>query len=377
MLSHMDTPPYSIGYKPTRHVPLDYLRCLCTAIIVCLHITGFEANKLNIQAGNFNSIIYYTICIILSLGVPPFFMLSGAFMINKEISSVSKFYIRSYGRLLPWSIFFFLIGSVFQILNTAYNKGNSIWETDLITFYTDWFSRGGYGILWFIPALMGLYLITPILVWVRKHTNLIIFSLLTCLVFLSTEYILIPCLQANYATHPCNWIKGIFFIGHYMLGYCIYGICEKLPAGKSLTIALSTILIISLFSFAIRFSYLYPQPDVCSPSLHAQAFAPIVISALLFALFTKLKLPDSKFIATISSISIIIYLSHNYLPLPIIRFGLKWSGLWDTLYRDTFIITLICYLIAVPFAIICALALQKGARIITHFLRPGKPNGNN
>ncbi|MBR1981476.1 MAG: hypothetical protein IKA23_01840 [Akkermansia sp.] len=140
---------------------------------------------------------------------------------------------------------------------------------------------------------------------------------------------------------------------------------------------LSTILIITLFSFAIWFSYLYPQPDVCSPSLHAQAFAPIVISSLLFALFTKLKLPDSKFITTISSISIIIYLSHNYLPLPIIRFGLKWSGLWDTLYRDTFIITLICYLIAVPFAIICALALQKGARIITHFLRPGKPNGNN
>ena len=120
----------------------------------------------------------YFICIILSLGVPPFFMLSGAFMLKKEISSISQFYLKSYGRLLPWCIFFFFVGSLFQILNTAYNKGTSIGDIDLPAFYADWFCRGGSGILWFIPALMGLYLITPLLVWIRKHTNLLVFSLL-------------------------------------------------------------------------------------------------------------------------------------------------------------------------------------------------------
>lgn len=372
----MGASPNSKGYKITRHISLDYLRCLCAAIIVCLHITGFDANQLNIQAGNFNSFIYYTFSIILSLGVPPFFMLSGAFMIKKEINSISQFYIKSYGRLLPWSLFFFFVGSVFQILNVAYNRGTGIWETNLITFYTGWFSRGGAGILWFIPALMGLYLITPLLAWVRKRTNLIQFSLLTCAVFVMTEYVLIPILQADYASHPCNWIKGIFFIGHYMLGYCILQTCEKLPEKWPGAKVLGAALLVTLFSFVIWFSYQYPQPAICMPSLNAQALAPITISALLFALFAKLNLPDSKIITTISSISIIIYLSHNYLPLPIIRFGLKWSGLWDTLYRDTFSVTLICYLIAVPFAIICALALQKGAKIIAHFLSTTLRNGN-
>lgn len=366
----MDTPPYFVGYKTTRHVSLDYLRCLCTAIIVCLHITGFEANQLNIQAGNCNSFLYYTILVILSLGLPPFFMLSGAFMIKKEINSISRFYLRSYSRLLPWSIFFFFAGSIFQLLKTAYNKGTSICDTDLITFYSDWFCKGGTGILWFIPALMGLYLITPILVWVRKHTSLFLFCLLTGMIFLITEYVLIPWLHADYASHPCNWIKGVFFIGHYMLGYCILSACEKLPAKWPGSKILGVILLVTLFSFVMWFSYQYPQPAICSPSLNAQALAPITISAILFALFAKLNLPDSKIITAISSISIIIYLSHNYLPLPIIRFGLKWSGLWDTLYRATFSVTLICYLIAVPFAIICAFVLHKGAKMLARSLSP-------
>ena len=356
-------------YKTTRNIPLDYLRCLCTAIIICLHITGFEANQLNIQEGNFNCFVYYFICIILSLGVPPFFMLSGAFMLKKEISSISQFYLKSYGRLLPWCIFFFFVGSLFQILNTAYNKGTIIGDIDLPAFYADWFCRGGSGILWFIPALMGLYLITPLLVWIRKHTNLLVFSLLTIIVFLTTEHVIIPWLQADYTTHPCNWSKGIFFIGHYMLGYCIYSTCEKLPANWPATKIIGALLLITILCFTIGFNYQYPHPAICKPVLNAQAFAPIFISALLFALFTKLKLPDSKLISTISSISIIIYLSHNYLPLPIIRFGLKWLGIWDTLYRTSFSITLICYLIAVPFSVVCALALQKGAQALAHILK--------
>lgn len=360
--------------KIARNVPLDYLRCLCTAIIVCLHITGYNADLLDIQAGNLNSYIYYTISIILSLGVPPFFMLSGAFMIKKEISNVREFYLKSYGRLLPWSIFFFFVGSFFQILNTAYKKGTSIGDINLPDFYSDWFSMGGTGILWFIPALMGLYLITPLLVWIRKRTNLTGFCLLTCLFFLLTEYVLIPWLQADYASHPCNWIKGIYFIGHYMLGYCIYSTCERVPANWPAAKVLGMLLLITIFGFVTWFSYQYPLPAICRPNLNAQTFVPIFISALLFALFAKLNLPDSKLITTVSSISIIIYLSHNYLPLPIIRFGLKWSGLWDTLYRDTFSITLICYLIAIPFSVICALALQKAAKLLTLLLNQKRKN---
>lgn len=289
-------------------------------------------------------------------------------MIKKEINSITQFYLKSYSRLLPWSVFFFFVGSIFQILNTAYNKGTSIWDTDLITFCSDWFSKGGAGILWFIPALMGLYMITPLLVWVRKRTCFFFFCLLTGFVLLITKYGLIPWIHADYASHPCNWIKGTFFIGHYMLGYCIYCTCEKLPASWPSAKVLGAILLVTLFSFVIWFSYQYPQPAICTPSLNAQALAPITISAILFALFAKLKLPDSKIITTISSISIIIYLSHNYLPLPIIRFGLKWSGLWDTLYRDTFSVTLICFFIAVPFAIICALVLHKGAKMLSRCL---------
>lgn len=344
-----------------RNVSLDYLRCLCTAIIICLHITGCDIDRMDLQNGGCE--FYYTLRLLLALGVPPFFMLSGAFMISKEIDSILHFYARSYSRLLPWSLFFFLVGSVFTILNTAYNEGSSIWDTEWLDFYSRWFLNGGSGVLWFIPALMGLYLITPLLVWIRKHISLSNFCILTILVILATEYILTPWLHMNYESYPYNWLKGIFFIGHYMLGYCIYRTCQKLPSSWPCAKLIGGLFLVSLFCIVIFFSHQYPDPTINCPNLHAQAFIPIILSSLLFAFFAKCNLPSSSIISTVSSISIIIYLSHNYLPLPIIRFCLKWTGLWDTLYRDTFIMSIICYIIAVPFSIICAIILQKSAHI--------------
>lgn len=347
----------------TRDITLDYLRCLCTAIIVCVHLTGLNPDNLELQAGSAESILFSTIRIILSMGVPPFFMLSGAFMIKKDISSLSSFYCKSYGRLLPWSIFFFFVGSLFEILNDAYNGGYNVCDTDLAAFYHNWFTRGGTGILWFIPALMGLYLITPLLVWLRKCCTLSIFCCITLLVFIATEFILIPCLHADYASYSINWFKGIFFIGHYMAGYCIYSICrhEGLSFLNPTTLGLA--LTAGIIASACWLSSFYNAPYTDIPSLNAQEALPVILSGLLFALFCKLQLPPSKLIATISSISIVIYLSHNYLPLPIIRFGMKWTGIWDTLFRDSFIMAFICYALGVSFSVVCALILHKSALI--------------
>ena len=291
-------------------------------------------------------------------------MLSGAFMIKKDISSLSSFYCRSYGRLLPWSIFFFFVGSLFGILNDAYNGCYSIWDTDLTAFYHNWFARGGTGILWFVPALMGLYLITPLLVWLRKRCTLSIFCGITLLVFAATKYLLIPGLNADYASYSINWFKGMFFIGHYMAGYCIYSICrlEGLRFLNATTLGLA--LAAGIVASTCWLSSFYNPPYTDVPSLNAQEAIPVILSGLLFALFCKLQLPPSKLIATISSISIIIYLSHNYLPLPIIRFGMKWTGIWETLFRDSFIMAIICYALGVSFSIVCALILPKSAQIL-------------
>lgn len=360
----MTTTPTQTKHAAPRNIELDYLRVICTLLIVCLHITGLETTKLHLQQGSAESVIYAFLQLVLCMGLPPFFMLSGAFMISKKITSAISFYRRSFSRLLPWSIFFFIVGSFFQILNISYNEGTSVWDTDLVSFYHTWFVRGGTGILWFIPALMGLYLLTPILVWIRERVSFIHFCLLTAAVFAATNYLLIPCLGADYASYDINWFKGMFFIGHYMLGYCIYTFCKQNKWRWFNATTIGTVFIITLICCAVWISPCYTEGAAFRPHLNAQACLPIVLSAMLFTVFNKISLPPSRIISIISSCSIVIYLSHNYMPLPIVRFALKFSGLWDTAYRDSLLLQLVCYAVAVPFAILLALALQRGAQYL-------------
>lgn len=371
----MTTIPTRTKQAAPRNIELDYLRVVCTLIIVCLHITGLETTKLHLQQGSAESAIYAFLQLVLCMGLPPFFMLSGAFMISKKITSVISFYRRSFSRLLPWSIFFFIVGSFFQILNISYHEGTSVWNTDFVSFYHTWFVRGGTGVLWFIPALMGLYLLTPILVWIRERVSFIHFCLLTAAVFAATNYLLIPCLGADYASYGINWFKGMFFIGHYMLGFCIYIFCKQNKWRWFNATTIGTVFIILLICCAVWISPCYTEEAAFRPHLNAQACLPIVLSAMLFTVFNKISLPPSRIVSTISSCSIVIYLSHNYMPLPIIRFGLKYSGLWDTAYRDSLLLQVGCYAVAIPFAILLALALQRGAQyLFSHArLRAGQP----
>lgn len=356
-------------HAASRNIELDYLRVICTFIIVCLHITGIETTKLHLQQGSAESIIYALLQLVLCIGLPPFFMLSGAFMISKKITSVTSFYRRSFSRLLPWSLFFFIVGSFFKMLNISYNEGTSVWNTDLISFYHTWLVRGGSGVLWFIPALMGLYLLTPILVWIRERVSFIHFCLLTAAVFAATNYLLIPYLGADYASYNVNWFKGMFFIGHYMLGYCIYTFCKQNKWQWFNTTTIGAVFFATLVCCAVWISPCYTESAELHPHLNAQESLPIVLSALLFTFFNKVSLPPSRVISSISSCSIVIYLSHNYIPLPIIRFSLKYSGLWDTAYRDSLLLQICCYAVAIPFAVLLAQALQKGAQYLVSHAR--------
>ena len=155
-----------------------------------------------------------------------------------------------------------------------------------------------------------------------------------------------------------------------MAGYCIYSICQGWSWSRFFnTTTLTITLIAGIVGSAIWLSWYYTPPYSSVPSLNAQAAIPVILSGLLFALFCKIRLPESKLISLISSVSIIIYLSHNYLALPIIRFGLKWTGLWETLYRDSFLTNFICYILAVPFSIICAVALSYAAQTLKRLIK--------
>lgn len=233
---------------------------------------------------------------------------------------------------------------------------------DFLSFYCEWFKKGGSGVWWFVPALMGLYLITPLLVWVRRHSSLFMFCVYTAVAFAATKYWVIPFMGGDYADYGINWFKGIFFIGHYMLGYCIYTFLKQKSGKWCNATTIGILFTVVLIGFAIWLAPYYTGNDASGPRLNAQETEPIILGALLFAFFNKVSLPQSRLISAIASISIIIYLSHNYFPLPIVRFGLlKWTGLWDTLYRESFLLNFICYAVAIPFSILFAFALQKAA----------------
>ena len=347
---------------PPRNITLDYLRVLCTALIVCIHSSGLDVSRALGSACSTQTLTWAFVKLLLGMAVPPFFMMSGAFMLNKDIQDVFQFYKKSYGRLLPWSIFFFFVASVFQILNHAYNSGTNIWDTDFIAHYIRWFTYGGSGVLWFIFALMGLYLITPVLIFIRKRTSLVSFCIITLITLLATRHILCNALQADYASYPINWFKGMFFIGHYMLGYCIYEICKRHK--NRILNAYTTAGALLLFLLVNTFIASTQLTQGFDFSINAQSAVNIFSSALMFALFNLTRLPDTRLVSYIASISLIIYLSHNYLSLPIFRFFLNWTGIWDTLFRTSILFNLVNYIIAFAISVIFAHFLNKAALLV-------------
>ena len=151
--------------QKARILSYDIIRILAISMVLMIHVSAqfvmnYPALSIDFAWGNFFDSISRA-------AVPLFVMLSGALMLNEDrIISKSKMaaYIKGIATLLVfWS---FLYAIRYSLAEPLMNGSSISWRGIFRSFLL------GYGHLWFLYMILGLYLITPILrLFVRRENN--------------------------------------------------------------------------------------------------------------------------------------------------------------------------------------------------------------
>lgn len=180
---------------------LDILRVIACLAVITIHTAAiyfYSYNDLWAPTLLLNSFS--------RMSVPIFFMLTGFFILDSQLTSLKSFYIKRYLRiLLP-----FIIICVIYFFTPQYNK-YSIYE-----YIAYCFTHSLQYHLWYIYDLFGIYAIIPFFIVILKTkyaSHLVKFYIFVWLLM----YIIFPTLK-----HIFNLKINIIFDLHYFSGYFGY-----------------------------------------------------------------------------------------------------------------------------------------------------------
>lgn len=278
-----------------RHIPLDALRTLAAFMVVGIHTSGQYIVPSVALDGH-----YYAALLVQSfvqIGVPLFFMLSGAFALGAERKqTIAAWYRRRIPRLLiplvVWLPFYYL---------WFFLKGD-----DVLCKLKEWSTLEGYYHLWFLPVLLGLYLLAPLLdaLLHRLHRRKLQFVLVLSLI----------CISAFVQWHLEYWEVSLplnaapfLYIGYFLMGFLLRTYPIRIPRLWLLLYGLGTCgLFVALRLAFGSYWHEYPLRNL-SPFV-------IVASVALFGYFAQQSSERSSrfshWLASIAPYTMGIYLVH-------------------------------------------------------------------
>ena len=230
-----------------RVIYLDILRILACVSVIVLHVAYYQWNNLSIVSNSYGWLVSNSFCAISKFGVPLFFMISGATFLNpeKEISKkqiFTKYILRIVGLIVLWNILYFL----FQYY--------IIGEQSLGILLT------GYSHMWYMYALIGLYVFIPILRQISKEIGIVkyyvvifAFVMLVNGLLSITSYYEVTEINILNKVFSSFMLNGFLYpIGYSLLGYFL----TKIKLNRRLVCILSVLGACAIFA-AIILSYQY------------------------------------------------------------------------------------------------------------------------
>lgn len=205
-----------------RNLYFDLLRIFATFAVVLVHCCFTSIANRQIDSHWHILNIFDSIS---RFAVPVFFMISGALFLDKERTlSVRKLYTKNVLRLCTAFAFW----SVLYALLTAYIK-HKFTIGNLFSYFVN-----GYYHMWFIPAMIGIYILLPLLRKISENDNLVKYFLLICLVFYYVPELIVTLLEylpfseastietaltdvvSALKLYPTRGYAFYFFLGHYL-----------------------------------------------------------------------------------------------------------------------------------------------------------------
>ncbi len=143
----------------------DYLRVFSILAVIILHIAAQNWYTVNYQT--FEWKIFNLLDSMMRWAVPVFVMISGALFLEREID-IKKLYGKNILRLITAFIFWSVIYAVIK----GGTKGEIVANAIIGHFH-----------MWFIPMIIGVYILTPILKEIVKNKKIMIYFVFSMIAF--------------------------------------------------------------------------------------------------------------------------------------------------------------------------------------------------
>ena len=269
---------------------MDLLRVIAISMIVLMHSPRPEGNA---PGYILSSISYLTVA-----GLVLFFVISGSLLLNNNLST-KEFIKRRFSKIvwptLFWTLFYMAVKTI---------NGTPMPSTPLKRFLSIPFTNQGLGVLWFMYALAGLYLLTPILSqWLKKASKREVEFYLA----LWTVTLLYPYLsQFITITAGKNGILYYFsgYVGYYVLGYYLSKHYIFRLWHVALALALAVLIPVGLYSSGKEFDF-YTMLWSHTLPVASMAFA-------IYVLINQLPNKHIRWIELVSKMSFGIYFLHIF-----------------------------------------------------------------
>lgn len=193
---------------------LDILRALAAVGVIVIHVSS---NNWFGYIGSFNWIVFTIYEGIARISVPIFFMISGSLLLSK-IYSIKKIYLN---KILRLCVFLIVWSIIYKLVNLP-KDGDILYK--LLTAAKEIINGNTQMHLWFVYAIIGLYIITPILsIFVNNcEKKILLYAIISCFILGSFCEFINQFQNLAFINNNFNKIKAgyaVGYIGYFLLGY--------------------------------------------------------------------------------------------------------------------------------------------------------------
>jgi surface polysaccharide O-acyltransferase-like enzyme len=298
-----------------RIITLDFVKVFAIIFIIILHSAApilYQYGKID---DNFWMIgnIYDSIA---RMSVPLFFMVTGTLLLNKTIPSTTLFLKKRIGRIVIPLIFWSIIYAYFNIY---------VMHKDLHLLTEVFYSlfRREYYHLWFLYALIGIYLFIPILnIFITSSSKKMQYYFIILWIF---SISIIPIFDNFLNIKAYNYLPMMSgYIGYLVLGYLL----SKIVISNRILIVSLIIFCISTLITIYGTSYLTEQSNSYIGFFYSYfslstVFQSISVFIILRYIGSTITIKMNNIIIDISKKSLGIYLIH-----PILLWALTQKGIY-------------------------------------------------
>jgi len=210
---------------------LNDLRILSALAIIFVHVAQASLNL----PDDINSTAWWTTNLYLSFslwGVPVFVMISGAILLSpqREYPTLSSFYMRRINRLLIPIIFWTIFYIFWSYLRSVVNER----EFDVEQMLSNLLSGRPYPHMWYLYMAIGLYVFTPYLRKIVKHSTKFELFLLSAIIM----FISMISLATGTTPHRTTVFLQLFplYLGYFFAGHLIFDSNIKIKTQYLLTL---------------------------------------------------------------------------------------------------------------------------------------------